>query len=100
MNSKNHTGAYSELSAASYFLARGYEVFRNVAASGPVDIVIMRDGKYTPIDIKSTNSAYVRADGTKCYNIKMELRLDGVWQIGFDVSTGEFLFPEGFWEAV
>ena len=75
-------------------------MFRNVAASGPVDIVIMKDGKLTPIDIKSTNSAYVRADGTKCYNIKIELRDDNVWQIGYDVSENKFLFPEGFWEAV
>lgn len=98
MNSKGHTGAYGELFVSQYFLAKGYEVLRNVAPTGPVDLAIYKDGKIKLIDVKTTNSAYTRVDGSTYLNVKVCLRDDGVWQVGFNVQDNELHFPEGFWD--
>jgi hypothetical protein len=50
---QKHRGAYSELVAATWLLARGYEVFRNVSSHGPVDLIAMRDGEMFKIDVKT-----------------------------------------------
>lgn len=34
-----HRGAYSEFAATNWLLAQGYEVFRNVSAHGPADLI-------------------------------------------------------------
>jgi Holliday junction resolvase-like predicted endonuclease len=98
MNSKAHTGACGELYVTQYFLEQGYEVFRNVAATGPVDLVVYKDGKLVMIDVKSTTTAYTRTDGSIMLNVKVCRRDDGVWQIGYNHQTKELHFPEGFWE--
>ena len=38
--SRSHIGAVSELDICSHYLKKGYQVFRNVAATGPADIII------------------------------------------------------------
>ena len=48
-----HRGAITELRACSWLLAEGYEVFRNVSAFGPVDVVAIKDGVTRYIDVKS-----------------------------------------------
>jgi Holliday junction resolvase-like predicted endonuclease len=98
MNSKAHTGACGELFVIQYFLEQGYEVFHNVAPAGPIDVVIFKDGKFIPIDVKSTTTAYTRTDGSTMLNIKVCRREDGVWQLGYNHQTKEIHFPEGFWE--
>jgi len=100
MNSKAHTGACGELFVTQYFLEQGYEVFRNVAAAGPIDLVISKNDKLIPIDVKSTTTAYTRVDGSTMLNIKVCRREDGVWQIGYNHQTKEIHFPEGFWEQI
>lgn len=62
-------GTYSELIAVNYFLSQGYEVFRNIAPSGPADLVIWspRTNETVFVDVK-TATRYVRADGTVIYN--------------------------------
>ncbi len=44
MNS-NRTGDISELRACAWALSKGYEVFRNVACTGPADLVLVSDGR-------------------------------------------------------
>jgi Holliday junction resolvase-like predicted endonuclease len=102
MNSKVHAGAIAELFACQYFSTVGLEVFRNVAASGPVDIVLYNkdNGILLPIDIKSTNTPYTRADGSLMLNIKIGKREDGVWNIGYVHGEDSLRLPEGFWEAL
>jgi hypothetical protein len=39
MDNGKHVGARSELIACEWLLAQGYEVFRNVSAHGPIDII-------------------------------------------------------------
>jgi hypothetical protein len=102
MNSKVHSGAVAELFVCQYFLSMGLEVFRNVAASGPIDILLYskENGKSLPIDVKSTNTPYTRADGSLMLNIKIGKRDDGVWNIGYVHGEASVRLPEGFWEAL
>lgn len=48
-------GAVSELEMCAYYIREGYEVFRNVSASGPADIIVWKPetGEFHIIDIKS-----------------------------------------------
>lgn len=61
-------GAQGELIACAWLLGLGFEVFRNVSASGPADIIAWhRDSdKAHFIDVKCTTdySAYQRPDGS------------------------------------
>jgi Holliday junction resolvase-like predicted endonuclease len=46
-------GAASELAACIWLLANGYEVFRNIAQSGPFDIVAVKGEVMLKLDVKS-----------------------------------------------
>ena len=48
-----HKGARSELLACAWLLAQGYDVFRNVSQHGRVDIVAIKDGHVTFLDVKT-----------------------------------------------
>ena len=102
MNSTAHTGAAGELFACQYFLSHGLEVFRNVAASGPVDVMLYNkeNGKAVAVDIKSIRSPYERADGTYSLGQKVILRDDGVYQVVYVHGEAAVRLPEGFWEAL
>ena len=102
MNSTAHVGAAGELFACSYFLANGLEVCRNVAASGPVDIMVFNkeNGKSAAIDIKSVRSPYIKTDGTYSIGQKVLLREDSVWQIVYVHGEVSLRIPEGFWGAL
>jgi hypothetical protein len=49
---RSHCGAHNELLATVWLLKQGYDVFRNVSAHGPVDIVAMKDGGIALFDVK------------------------------------------------
>jgi hypothetical protein len=53
-----HVGAVSEMLAAAYLLRRGYEVFRNVSSSGPIDLVAIHrvTGETRLFDVKTRRS--------------------------------------------
>lgn len=51
-------GAINELIACTWLLQQGYMVFRNVAADGPVDLIIEKDKQLTRIDVKSIMFRY------------------------------------------
>jgi Holliday junction resolvase-like predicted endonuclease len=63
-----HVGAVSELAAASWLLGQGYEVFRNVSAHGPADLIAWNPetGEKIVLDV-TTARPYVRQDGTVNY---------------------------------
>lgn len=102
MNSTAHVGAAGELFVCNYFLSQGLEVCRNVAASGPVDIMVFNkeNGKSAAIDVKSIRTHYTRSDGSVIIGPKIELRSDGVWQVVWIYGEESPRLPEGFWEAL
>lgn len=59
------TGAHNELLATVWLLKQGFEVFRNVSAHGPIDLIAMRHGSDVDerwlLDVKST---HYRDDGS------------------------------------
>lgn len=46
-------GAMGELAATVWLLSQGYEVFRNVAQDGAVDLIATKGGEITKIDVKT-----------------------------------------------
>ena len=102
MNSTSHIGAVGELFACNYFMSHGLEVCRNVAASGPVDIMLFNkhNSKSIALDIKSYRSPYIRVDGTLSLGKQICLRNDGVWQVAYVHGETSLRLPEGFWEAL
>jgi hypothetical protein len=48
-----HKGARSELLACVWLLEQGYEVFRNVSACGPMDLIAIKDGVTLFLDVKT-----------------------------------------------
>jgi Holliday junction resolvase-like predicted endonuclease len=60
--SPSNIGCQSEHLAIAWLLKGGYEVFKNVCAVGPVDIVAMdRNGAMAKIDVKTATSQDERA---------------------------------------
>jgi Holliday junction resolvase len=55
---RKHRGAQSELIACAWLLGRGFEVFRNVSPHGESDIITIKDGVVTRIDVKSSWHGY------------------------------------------
>lgn len=92
--SKGHLGAIGEQAVSNYYLRLGYEVFRNVSAHGPGDLIIWKPGE-TPlvIDVKSFGNPYQRADGEYVYSRKAELRDDGVYQVLYNHLTDNIIEP-------
>lgn len=60
-----HRGAWSELVATSWLIEHGYEVFRNVSATGLADLVAhhFETGKTWLVDVK-TCAVYCNKDGS------------------------------------
>jgi len=102
MNSTNHTGAAGEMLVCAFFLSQGLEVFRNVASSGPIDLILYNKetNKTILIDVKTLRNPYVKADGSYCLAHKCCLREDNVWQVVYVLSEATPRLPEGFWEAL
>ena len=102
MPSKNHVGAVGEMFAAHWFLAMGLEVFLNIPASGPADLVVWNkeSQRLLPVDIKSFRNPYTRSDGSYSFGFKCCLREDNVWQCLHVHGEATVRVPEGFWEAL
>src|SRR5688572_690616 len=56
-----HRGGWAELIASAWLLERGYEVFRNVSAVGPIDLVAIRGDETLLIDVKHVIIAVTKA---------------------------------------
>lgn len=97
--SRYKSGQIGELSVQSHFLRLGYEVFNNVCAHGPIDLVVvdLEDGSATYIDVKSVATLTYNKDGSisPAFGNKLGLK-DGVWNIGYIQETNEVIYPEGF----
>ena len=102
MNSTSHAGAVGELSVCNYLLANGLEVFRNVAASGPADLIAYNkeNGKTVAIDVKSHTSVTYRKDGGISPTYTPFWREDGVAIVKYIHPEAVVRLPEGFWDAL
>jgi len=49
----NFKGAHSELIACVWLMGQGYEVYRNISPSGPIDIIAIKDNIISKFDVKS-----------------------------------------------
>jgi hypothetical protein len=59
----SHKGAATELQAAVWLLLNGYEVFRNVSSTGPVDLIAinLERGELLLLDAKTRPSAPLKS---------------------------------------
>lgn len=81
MMDTKHKGSQSELIAAAWLLARGYEVFRNVSDHGEIDIVGVKDGSVFYFDVKS-------CDGKQKFRLKLSQVRHGI-KILYVFDNGE-----------
>ena len=94
---KARIGARSELIAAAWLMARGYEVFRNMSPEGPFDIIAVSPEHTLYIDVKTPAARWnygvyclqagqVRPSAAKYSGIKVSLLYvyEGqvAWKIG------------------
>jgi Holliday junction resolvase len=92
-----HRGASSELIATLWLLDQGYDVFRNISAHGKVDIVAIRDGEITLIDVKTMGKAKLK-NGTIAYMISPRsaaMRAAGIRLLAVNPATGECIWVDG-----
>lgn len=92
-------GQIAELAVQAHFIKLGYEVFNNVCAHGPIDLVVvdLETGTSTFIDVKSVATLTYNKDGSvsPAFGNRLGLK-DGVWNIGYIHETDEVIYPEGF----
>ena len=73
-------GDFAEYYAITWLWDNGYEVFPNAGGSGPIDMVAIKDGEVTLIDVKTTDP-YIHIGRTK------EQKNMGVVFLGFNPVT-------------
>ena len=94
MANTNRIGDITELDICHHFLEQGFEVFRNVASSGPVDFVTLdtNTGEITLYDSKTVNP-YFNKDGecvlhlTKLSDVQKRLGVMLVGKYGDRIIT-------------
>ena len=99
-HSKSRKGDLAEYYAVTWLWDNGYEVFLNAGCSGPIDMIAIKEGAVTLIDVKTSyfksrnkrnktgNSAYSPGGRTE------EQKEMGVNFLGFDPNTRELRFVE------
>lgn len=104
MKTCTHKGAAGETFCASWFLQKGFEVFLNIPAAGPADLVVWNTetGRLVPVDVKTRATLTYRADGLPYSNRNTDPRIreDGVAQITWIPGEPSPRLPEGFWEIL
>tara|TARA_A100001011_G_scaffold275980_1_gene285620 strand:+ start:32 stop:364 length:333 start_codon:yes stop_codon:yes gene_type:complete len=60
ISDSNRKGDFAEYYAVTWLWDNGYEVFRNSGSTGMIDLIAIRDGEITLIDVKTdkVNSLY------------------------------------------
>ena len=65
INDKSRKGDLGEYYAVTWLWDNGYEVFKNTGCSGPVDLIAMKDGETTLVDVKSMSINYTKRKENK-----------------------------------
>lgn len=60
INDKSRKGDLAEYYAVTWLWDNGYEVFKNTGCSGPVDLITIKNGEATFVDVKSMMKDYTR----------------------------------------
>ena len=63
--SKSRKGDIAEYYAITWLWDNGYEVFKNAGCNGPVDMIALKDGEITLIDVKSNTTKACRSKEQK-----------------------------------
>lgn len=102
MLSPTKRGCAVEYRAALLFLEAGFEVFPNISADGPADLIVWDGDTAYPIDTKKL-TVYVRADGSKGYsgNYSKKTRVPNVHYLGWSEDGWMWLYtpPERLLEV-
>ncbi len=78
---ESRKGDLAEFYAVTWLWDQGYEVFKNAASQGPIDIIAFKNGKTFLIDVKTIK---ISGSGAKRTKLQKEL---GVILISFDRQT-------------
>ena len=71
--SEKRTGDISEITACNLLLKEGYEVFKNICCTGPIDIVVIKDNKVSLVDVKTPSVYKKKLHFNKLTPIQKEL---------------------------
>ena len=95
---RHEKGAWAEAVAAAWLLERGFYVFVNFAAQGPIDLVaIDKEGRCFPFDVKYISRTQkrkdiatfrIRSDLQKALNVRLFI-IDHVKNITIDPPFDE-----------
>jgi len=55
---RSRKGDLAEYYAVTWLWDNGYEVFKNTGCSGPIDLISIKDGEITLVDVKSMSINY------------------------------------------
>jgi Holliday junction resolvase-like predicted endonuclease len=76
--SKSRLGTVGEYYAIQWLLNQGHQVFYNVHNTGPIDIVILKNNKLIPIDVKveshRKNKKLYKGSKTRVYRVATKLQ--------------------------
>lgn len=89
-----HRGAASELIASTWLLRQGYDVFRNVSPHGKIDIVAIREGEVTFVDVKTIGHTKLK-DGSIVFRISKRpeiMALAGIRLLAVHPMSGECIW--------
>lgn len=96
-------GAISELKAQTWLMEQGYEVFKNIKASGPADMIAwdIKTDTLLKIDVKTVR-VYIKKNGVKNYNFsslgnanlkgKNKYTTNGIHYLGYCEEEDRFLW--------
>jgi len=89
MMNKSRKGDFAEFYAVTWLWDNGYEVFLNAGATGPMDMVAIKDGDVTLIDVKTLQPDPRWNEGTTtCKSVRTEKQKElGVVFVGFNPET-------------
>jgi Holliday junction resolvase len=92
MASKYNRGANAERRVKKYYEERGYFVVRSAGSHSPVDLVAVRDGRITFVQVKSGESPMPKRDVDKLIRLGAEYGVDYVAIVR--VRRGKMEFEE------
>ncbi len=88
-DSQSRKGDLAEYYAVTWLWDKGYEVFKNASRCGPVDMIAVKDGKSTLIDVKTSDRSGKVQDKRTNEQVKM-----GVVFLLFNKQTRKCRFVE------
>lgn len=84
-------GDFAEHYAITWLWDQGYEVFKNVGCTGPIDLIGMKNGQTCLFDVKTYDGSRTDWGGNSRTDVQKFL---GVRHIRFDYTTRELSFVE------